>query len=179
MSIAFERRNIEFGDSARIHQMAHHEQRWLAMTITRKAVVKDGGIRLDCVVRFYDNWSYSSLFPTYPSCFILPVVSGRERSCMYLLKQNSCWCFAVWWQYCWCPLSSIDSCLYYVLGCPFPRNRAIIIVKCVTKMYQIAILVFLYSIRSRSHLSTVTAWAASSPRGYDSDSRRSALIWKC
>ena len=64
-------------------------------------------------------------------------------------------------------------------GCPFPRNRAIIIVKCVTKMYQIAILVFLYFIRIRSHLSTVIAWAASSPRGYDSDSRRSALIWKC
>ena len=64
-------------------------------------------------------------------------------------------------------------------GCPFPRNRAIIIVKCVTKMYQIAILVFLYFIRTRSHLSTVIAWAASSPRGYDSDSRRSALIWKC
>ena len=47
------------------------------------------------------------------------------------------------------------------------RNRAISIVKCVTKMYQIAILVFLYSIRTRSHLSTVIAWAASSPRGYD------------
>jgi len=30
----------------------------------------------------------------------------------------------------------------------------------------------------RSNLSTVIAWAASSPRGYDSDSRRSALIWK-
>jgi len=75
-----------FGHSARIRQMALHERRWLAMRIGRKLLWKDGGIRLDCGVRCCDSWSCSSRFWIYTSSFILPFVSGSERSCAFELK---------------------------------------------------------------------------------------------